>query len=90
VSELSSLPLVLDHLPPGFMSASARTLHQVVPSPALIHLPGLQPRPVFVSVLLHGNEDAGLLALQSVLAKYQDRPLPRALSNRRDRSTRSS
>ncbi|WP_418116786.1 M14 family metallopeptidase [Variovorax sp. 350MFTsu5.1] len=80
MSGMSSLPLVLDHLPSGFMSASARTLHEVVPSPALIHLPGLQPRPVFVSVLLHGNEDVGLLALQSVLSRYEGRPLPRALS----------
>ena len=75
---MSDLPHVLDHLPPAFMGASARTLHEVLPAPTLIHLPGLRPRPVFVSVLLHGNEDAGLLALQSVLAKFGNRPLPRA------------
>jgi len=80
VSDMSDLPHVLDHLPPAFMGASARTLHEVLPAPTLIHLPGVRPRPVFVSVLLHGNEDAGLLALQSVLAKFENQPLPRALS----------
>lgn len=80
LSCLSDLPHVVEHLPPAFLSASARALHDVLPGPTLIHLPGVKPRPVFVSVLLHGNEDVGLLALQSVLAKYGDRPLPRALS----------
>ncbi len=80
MNDMAGLPQVLHHLPPAFLNASARTLHQVLPNPTLIHLRGLQPRPVFVSVLLHGNEDVGLLALQSVLAKYGNRPLPRALS----------
>ena len=80
LSCLSDLPHVVEHLPPAFLSASARALHDVLPGPTLIHLPGVKPRPVFVSVLLHGNEDVGLLALQLVLAKYGDRPLPRALS----------
>jgi succinylglutamate desuccinylase len=46
----------------------------------MIHLRGRHPRPLFVSVLLHGNEDTGLKAAQAVLARYQDRELPRALS----------
>lgn len=70
----------LDHLPPGFMTASARDLHRVLPGPTLIHLPGEAPEPLFVSILLHGNEDVGLLALQSVLASHGARRLPRALS----------
>ena len=70
----------LDHLPPGFMTASARELHRVLPGPTLIHLPGDAPEPLFVSILLHGNEDVGLLALQSVLASHGARRLPRALS----------
>lgn len=45
----------------------------------MIHLPGRRPEPLFVSVLQHGNEDTGLKAVQSVLARHADQ-LPRALS----------
>lgn len=38
------------------------------------------PEPLFVSMLLHGNETTGLLAVQRLLDKYRDQPLPRALS----------
>lgn len=75
------MPLLeLDRLPPGFMHSSARELHRLVPAPTLVHLAGEDPQPLLVSVLLHGNEDAGLLALQRVLARFAQRTLPRALS----------
>jgi succinylglutamate desuccinylase len=67
-------------LPAGFLDASAGGLHQLLSGPTLIHLPGRRLPPLFVSVLLHGNEDAGLKAVQAVLGRYQDRELPRALS----------
>lgn len=70
----------LEHLPPGFLTTPARALHGVLPGPTLIHLPGELPEPVFVSVLLHGNEDVGLLAVQGLLQTYAGRRLPRALS----------
>lgn len=70
----------LTRLPEGFLTVSARDLHRVVPVPTLIHLSGAQPRPLFVSMLLHGNEDVGLRALQQVLARREGRKLPRALS----------
>lgn len=70
----------LDHLPPGFLETSARDLHRILPQPTLIHLPGRRPEPLFVSILLHGNEDTGLRAIQSVLRKYANQTLPRALS----------
>lgn len=70
----------LDHLPSGFATASARDLHRVLSGPTLIHLPGEANPPLFVSILLHGNEDVGLHALQSVLATHAAKPLPRALS----------
>jgi len=70
----------LTRLPEGFLTVSARDLHRVVPVPTLIHLGGIEPRPLFVSMLLHGNEDVGLRALQQVLARREGRPLPRALS----------
>jgi succinylglutamate desuccinylase len=70
---------VLDRVPEGFDTATATELARVLPGPALIHLPGRRPEPLFVSVLLHGNEDTGLKAMQRVLARRGD-PLPRALS----------
>ncbi|MCA8990252.1 MAG: succinylglutamate desuccinylase/aspartoacylase family protein, partial [Planctomycetaceae bacterium] len=48
--------------------------------PTLIHLSGLRPEPLFVSIVLHGNEDVGLLALQSWLRRRAAQPLPRSLS----------
>lgn len=69
-----------DALPPGLLDLPATRLGEVLPGPALIHLPGRRTLPLFVSVLLHGNEDTGWLAAQSVLRKYAGSELPRALS----------
>lgn len=71
---------VLDKLPEGFFETSAAGIHQILPGPTLIHLEGRRREPLFVSVLLHGNEDTGLKAMQALLAKYSDRELPRSLS----------
>lgn len=71
---------VLDHVPDSLLTVEAKDLHTVLPGPTLIHLPGPRPEPLFVSVLLHGNEDTGLQAIQQVLRKHVGRPLPRALS----------
>ncbi|MEW5790698.1 MAG: M14 family metallopeptidase [Pseudomonadota bacterium] len=71
---------IIDHVPDGLLAADARHLHEVLAGPTLIHLPGRRPEPLFVSVLLHGNEDTGLTAVQALWRKYQGRELPRALS----------
>lgn len=71
---------VLHELPDGFLAASAAALHRILPGPALIHLHGRRGPALFVSVLLHGNEDTGLRAVQSVLARHASAVLPRALS----------
>jgi len=70
----------LDQLPAGLLETPAPSLHRILPGPTLIHLPGERPDALFVSVLQHGNEDAGLTAVQQLLAAYEGRPLPRALS----------
>lgn len=67
-------------LPAGLLDLPAARLHEILPGPALVHLPGRRSPPLFVSVLLHGNEDTGWLAAQAVLRKYADTELPRALS----------
>lgn len=71
---------VLDTLPAGLLNAQARDLHSILTGPTLIHLLGKRPEPLFASVLLHGNEDTGLRAVQAVLQKYIGRELPRAFS----------
>jgi len=69
-----------DYLPAGLLDKVASELHELLDGPTLIHLPGERPEPLFVSVLLHGNEDTGWEALKAVLRKYQNQHLPRALS----------
>jgi len=71
---------VLDALPDGLLACEATELHRVLDGPTLIHLPGRRPEPLFVSVLLHGNEDTGWQAVRALLHEYQGRELPRALS----------
>ncbi|RMG58344.1 MAG: peptidase M14 [Gammaproteobacteria bacterium] len=71
---------ITDRIPDGLLEASARDLHRILPGPTLIHLPGRRPEPLFVSILLHGNEDTGLLAMQNILHRYDTDGLPRALS----------
>ena len=58
---------VLEALPEGFLDTPARELHRLLSGPTLIHLPGRRSAPLLVSALQHGNEDSGLVALQSVL-----------------------
>jgi len=67
-----------DHIPAGLLHTPARDLHEMLPGPTLIHLPGRREPPLFVSVLLHGNEGTGLHAVQTLLQRQET--LPRALS----------
>lgn len=70
----------LDHLPKGLLDARAEQLHQLISVPTLVHLAGREPKPLFVSVLLHGNETTGLEAVQALLKKYAGKVLPRSVS----------
>lgn len=67
-------------LPDGLLDADAGQLAELLGGPSLIHLPGRREQPLFVSLLLHGNETTGLRALQALLRRYAQRELPRALS----------
>jgi len=71
---------ILDHLPEHFLDTEAIHLDELLPGPTLIHLQGRRKEPLFVSILLHGNEITGLHAVQDLLRKYQTRELPRSLS----------
>jgi succinylglutamate desuccinylase len=71
----------LDGLPPGLLQVGAQDLVQVLDGPTLIHLSGARREPLFVSVLMHGNETVGWEAVRRVLARYQgERELPRSVS----------
>lgn len=71
---------IWNQVPEGFVNAKAVDLYKLLGGPSLIHLPGRREAPLFLSVMQHGDELAGLHAVQALLAKYQDRELPRALS----------
>lgn len=66
-------------LPQGFLECAPRDIPEVLDGPTLIHMPGQAGRPLFVSILLHGNEITGLLAIQRILKYYRGRVLPRPL-----------
>jgi succinylglutamate desuccinylase len=70
----------LNELPEHFLDTEAQDLHRILSGPTLIHLPGRRNEPLFVSILLHGNEITGLKAMQAVLKKYQSKSLPRSIS----------
>jgi succinylglutamate desuccinylase len=80
ITGVNSMLNETETLPEGLHEARVEDLHDLLGGPTLIHLPGRQPEPLFVSVLLHGNEDAGFLAVQALLCAYASKELPRALS----------
>jgi succinylglutamate desuccinylase len=67
-------------LPSGFLDATPESLHKVLPEPTLIHLPGNRDDRLFVTILQHGNEAVGLLAVQALLKRFAGQALPRGLS----------
>jgi len=71
---------ILDSIPERFLGVQVSELYKVLSGPTLIHLPGRHKERLFVSVLLHGNETTGFIAMQSLLKKYAGRELPRAMS----------
>ena len=70
---------ILDFVPAGFLEAKPCDLHRIMDGPTLIELDGAKGPPLFVSGLLHGNEDSGLVAIQRVLRNLGGQTLPRPL-----------
>lgn len=71
----------LDYLPEGLLGLEAHQLAGVLAGPTLIHLPGRREEPLFVSVLMHGNETVGWEAVRELLARFDGgNALPRAMS----------
>ena len=71
---------IIHHIPNDLLTTPPTELYRVLDKPTLIHLSGQREPPLFVSVLLHGNETAGYYAIQELLKKYHNSTLPRSLS----------
>lgn len=71
---------VRDDIPDGLLDCAVEDLHTILKGPTLIHLSGRRQEPLFVSVLLHGNEPVGMQAIQQLLKRYEAQELPRSLS----------
>ncbi|MEN8213749.1 MAG: M14 family metallopeptidase [Pseudomonadota bacterium] len=73
----------LDRIPQGLLELQAQQLADALQGPTLITLRGMREPPLFVSVLLHGNETTGWEAVRRLLREYEPgggvRPLPRTL-----------
>lgn len=70
---------IYEHLPAGLLEKEAHQLHEILPGPSLIHIDGRRGQPLFISLLLHGNEVTGWQAIQKILKKYQQSELPRSV-----------
>lgn len=72
---------IIDGLPEGLLGAEPSELHEILPGPTLLRLPGEIDPPLFISTLLHGDEPTGFLAVQQLLNHYHSpkRSLPRSL-----------
>ncbi|MEX0731021.1 MAG: M14 family metallopeptidase [Aquisalimonadaceae bacterium] len=66
--------------PDGFLTVPITGLRDLLGGPSLIEIPGRRDPPLFLSVLLHGNETTGFLALQQVLRHYRNTGLPRGVT----------
>ncbi|MFN5977756.1 MAG: peptidase M14, partial [Pseudanabaena sp.] len=57
---------VYDRLPDGLLDLESDQLYKILERPTLIHLEGDRQPPLFVSVLLHGNETTSWLAIREL------------------------
>lgn len=69
---------LLNGIPDGFFDLDISHIREVFPTPTLLKLEGDKYPPLFVSILLHGNEYTGLKTMQALLSKYPGY-LPRSL-----------
>ncbi len=69
----------LDHFPPELACATQQTLETVFPNPTLISVEGERAQPLFVSLMLHGNETTSFDVLKSLDKMYRSTLPPRRL-----------
>lgn len=68
----------LNALPEGFFNIDATNIRSLFPRPTLIHLQGENRKPLYISILLHGNEYSGLAVMQKILTAHAQN-LPRSI-----------
>jgi len=73
------MPEILPYLPEGLLDLPASELHTRIGDHTLIHLSGKIKRPVFVSILQHGDEHTGWDALRDYLQNHLRHGLTRSL-----------
>lgn len=71
---------ILNKLSDEILSLPAHRLHEALAGPTLAHLKGKREPAIFLTVLLHGNENSGWEVVKNILNKYQGEELPRSLS----------
>lgn len=71
--------LEMTALPDGLARLRPDEVRAAFPEPAIIRLKGRQEPPVFLSVLLHGNETTGWRVLQRLQTWIESHGLPRSL-----------
>jgi hypothetical protein len=69
----------VEGFPAHLLESPPHDLWRHLPGPTLFHIEGHQTSPLFVSILLHGNESTGWSAVRATLARYGTRGLPRSL-----------
>lgn len=69
---------IVSELPEGFYDFEPSEILTQFPTSTLIQLKGDKSPPLFVSILLHGNEFSGLKSVQALLKKYIN-GLPRSV-----------
>ena len=70
----------LESYPKELLNIRAEELYTIFPEPTLLHLQGMRPDTIFISILLHGNESTGFYVIQELLKKYENTPLPKSIS----------
>ena len=70
----------INSFPQKLLDVTSEELYTIFPEPTLLHLQGKRPEPVFISILLHGNESTGLYVIQNLLKRHQRSELPRSIS----------
>ena len=68
----------LHGLPDGFFDITTANIRSLFPNPTLLQLDGRDPRFLFISILLHGNEYTGLKVVQNILSAHAH-DLPRSI-----------
>lgn len=71
---------IINELNDKVLKLPAHRLYEELSGPTLVHLKGKKEPALFLSVLLHGNENSGWEVVKNILAKYQEQTLPRSMS----------